>query len=285
MPAKYLMLDDRGVIAVRGAEARDLLQRIITNDMDRLSPGQAIYAALLTPQGKYLFDFFVVQDGEGFLLDCERARAGDLLKRLRLYRLRAAVELQDESEECSIVALYDVDAPSDYPEFYSDPRADGLGLRSILPRAKVADFVRDLLPGNTAEYEALRIDLAVPDGSRDFDIDKSVPLEMNFEELNGVDFDKGCFIGQEVTARMKHRSLIRKRLVPVAIDGPVPAEGSDITLAGRVIGQLRSVAGQNGLALIRLDHLTDATEPPEADGARLLPYAPDWADFDLPSFD
>ncbi len=283
MSKSYAILDDRGVLAVAGAEARDFLQGLISNDVTKAGPGRAVYAALLTPQGKFLHDFFLVEHGEHLLLDCEGARLDDLLRRLTLYRLRAKVTLEDFSEKYLVAALMGGNAIG--PEFrdgvaFADPRLAAMGGRAILPR----QGAREALEGagfeavEAAEYDRLRLANALPDGSRDLVVEKSILLESGFEELNGVDFEKGCFVGQELTARTKYRALIRKRLMRVDVDGPLPAPGTPIMLGDRKAGEMRSGRDGTAIALIRLERLEEAGgEPLTAGEARITPVKPAWA--------
>ncbi len=296
----YLDLTDRGLIAVGGSDARDFLQNLVSNDISRVTPTRAVYAALLTPQGKYLFDFFVVQLGETLLLDCEAARRDDLIRRLSMYRLRADVSLDapgDAADDSLTVAAFhgaaalaalDLDAEPgtaralDGGLVYVDPRLASLGARAILPRetleavAEAAGFSA----GEAAGYDAMRLALGVPDGSRDLEVEKSVLLENGFDELHGVDWDKGCYIGQEITARTHYRGLVKKRLVPVAVDGPLPAAGTKVMQDGREAGIMRSGRGGAALALLRIDAVERAgagEAPLTAGEARLEPKLPAWA--------
>ncbi len=288
----FILLETRALISVSGSEAGDFLQRIITNDVDRLASGEGRYAALLTPQGKYLFDFFVIRWDDGFLLDCEAERAGALMKRLKIYRLRADVTLGEVSTDFAVAAIFGGEAAVALKDgiIFADPRAAALDRRAILPRdgARAALAALGLEALDMAEYESRRIALAVPDGSRDFEPEKSGLLEMNVEELNGVDFSKGCFVGQEVTARTKHRALVRKRLLPVRLVGAAPEPGARITADGSEVGAMRSAQGDHGLALMRLDRLQAAADKgltPMAGETKVLPRAPAWADFQVPTFD
>lgn len=283
MSKSYAILDDRGVLAVAGAEARDFLQGLISNDVTKAGPGRAVYAALLTPQGKFLHDFFLVEHGEHLLLDCEGARLDDLLRRLTLYRLRAKVTLEDFSEKYLVAALMGGNAAE--PEFrdgvaFADPRLAAMGGRAILPRqgARAALEGAGFEAVEAAEYDRLRLANALPDGSRDLVVEKSILLESGFEELNGVDFEKGCFIGQELTARTKYRALIRKRLMRVDVDGPLPAPGTPIMLGDRKAGEMRSGRDGTAIALIRLERLEEAGgEPLTAGEARITPVKAAWA--------
>tara|TARA_R110001592_G_scaffold126059_6_gene336610 strand:+ start:3469 stop:4368 length:900 start_codon:yes stop_codon:yes gene_type:complete len=288
----YVVLEDRGVLAISGDDARTFLQGLISNDINKVSATHAIHAALLTPQGKYLHDFFITEaPGGGLLMDCERARLEDLAKRLKLYKLRAKVTIEDQSDAWLVAALPggtgtpDADAGAaavkDGGVLYTDPRLAALGARAILP-ADSADATLTglgLSAGDRAAYDLLRLDLGVPDGSRDMVVDKSILLESGFDELNGVDWKKGCYMGQELTARTKYRGLIKKRLLPVEIEGALPEAGTPITLDGKEVGEVRSTAaagsGGRGLALIRLEHLEAG--PFEAAGAKVTPRKPDWA--------
>ena len=285
MNKSYAILDDRGVLAVAGAEARDFLQGLISNDVAKAGPGRAVYAALLTPQGKFLHDFFLVEHGEHLLLDCEAARLDDLLRRLTLYRLRAKVTLEDFSAEYLVAALMGENAAGS--EFrdgvaFVDPRLATMGGRAILPR----EGAREVLEAagydaaEAADYDRLRLANALPDGSRDLVVEKSILLESGFEELNGVDFEKGCFIGQELTARTKYRALIRKRLMRVDVDGPLPAPGTPIMLGTKEAGEMRSGRDGTAIALIRLERLEEAgAEPLTAGEARITPVKPAWAEY------
>ena len=276
----YLLPSDRGLIAASGADAKGFLQDLITNDVDRASGANAIYAALLTPQGKYLFDFIVARIGADLLLDCEASRRDDLIKRLSMYRLRAKVTIEPAGG-LAVAVLYGdgtLDALDLDPEpgkgrdfgggiVFVDPRLPSLGARAILPAEGAAEAIEALgfAAGAVGDYEALRIGLGVPDASRDLEIERSALLESGFEELNGIDWDKGCFIGQELTARTRYRGLVKRRLVPVEVDGPLPEPGTPIEQDGSKAGTLRSGRDGIALALLRLD----AVERFETDGATL----------------
>jgi folate-binding protein YgfZ len=282
----HLPLAERGILAISGEPARDFLQGLITNDIHKVSPSRAIYAALLTPQGKFLHDFFIVEHKDRFLLDCDAERMPDLIKRLTMYRMRSKVDITDESDKWDVGAMLPVgemDAPGTAKTrfdgvSYVDPRHAGLGERTIRLVDEDDTFPIDVAQQekNRADYEAIRIALGIPDTGSDLIADKSMPLESGFDELHGVDFEKGCYVGQEVTARMKHRNLVKKRLFPVAIDGDVPA--GTIVKSGEVdAGELRSAMNGRGIALLRLDLAEKAGLM--ADGAAITPEKPDWAEF------
>ncbi|MGE0254429.1 MAG: folate-binding protein YgfZ [Alphaproteobacteria bacterium] len=286
MGGRWTMLDGRGAVRVDGPDARDFLQRVITQDLGRVGPEQAAWGALLTPQGKFLHEFFLVEHDGALLLDGEAPRCGDLAQRLSRYRLRARVTVAPEPA-FAVAAAWGDGAPAalGLPAIrgaarvfaggvaFNDPRHDGLGARVLAPRAGLATALvaAGLAEADPAGWDAVRLACGVPDGSRDLEIDRSVLLEANFDLLDGIDWSKGCYIGQEVTARTRYRGLLKRRLVGVAIDGPTPPPGTPVTLDGREIGEMRSAAGGRGLALLRLDALAGAAGAPLAAGpARLV---------------
>ena len=281
---KFVVLADRGVLAIGGPERASFLQGVISNDTTKIGPERAIYAALLTAQGKYLHDFILVEHDEAIWLDGEAARLADLKRRLTMYRLRAKVTI-DEQADLAVAAIFG-GAATDEPGaaetlgdgvMLIDPRLAALGARAILRRDTIRATLRDrgAVEGDFAGYDRLRLELGVPDGSRDLALDKSILLESGFEELNGVDWNKGCYIGQELTARTKYRGLIKKRLFPVRIDGPAPEAGDIITLDGHEAGEMRSSRDGVGLALLRLEAVAGGGAL-IAGNARILPVTPDW---------
>jgi folate-binding protein YgfZ len=264
----FAVLDDRAVLAVTGPDRRSFLQGLVSNDVEKVGPQAARYAALLTAQGKYLHDFVMVERDEAIWLDAEAARLADLQRRLSLYRLRAKVTL-DERPDLAVAAAFGdgvlaavgfVEEPGIARPFgagvaFVDPRLPALGVRIILPRAEMQPQLTEAGFTETefAEYDRLRLALGVPDGSRDLVVDKSILLEARFDELNGIDWDKGCYVGQELTARTRYRGLVKRRLMPVAIDGPAPPPGTIVMLDGREVGEMRSSRDGHGLALLRLE--------------------------------
>jgi len=286
----FAILENRGVLAVSGPDRRLFLQGIVSNDVEKLSRDCALYAALLTAQGKYLHDFIMVEDGETIWLDAEAARLGDLRRRLAIYRLRAKVEIA-ERPELAVAAVFGAGALAalglaDEPgELHSldggivlvDPRLAQLGARAILPRDRLRPTLAalGLAEADFSSWDRHRLTLGIPDGSGDLVPDKSMLLEAGFDELHGVDWQKGCYVGQELTARTKYRGLIKKRLFPVRIDGPAPAPGTMITAEGRDAGEMRSSREGQGLALLRLDAVGDG-RPLLAVDATLVPVRPDW---------
>ena len=280
----YVHLDDRGVLALGGTDARDFLQGLVSNDLRLLSPEHAIYAALLTPQGKYLFDFIVfAHDGE-IWLDVEAARSEELLRKLTMYRLRAKVTIEDRSATLKVLAVLDPQAdpesqrgdarPWEGGAIAVDPRLAALGARAIVPASRLPSLAIEALPRE--RYETLRLALGVAESSTDLIVQKSLLLESNFVELAGVSFDKGCYVGQELTARTKYRALVRKRLLPVAVEGPLPQPGTPLLLAGREAGEMRSGLGGRGIALVRLEALGQGMPVLEAGQSRVTPEWPEW---------
>jgi folate-binding protein YgfZ len=258
MHKKATHLDDRGVISVSGADAAGFLQGLLTNDVERLEPREARYAALLTPQGKILFDMIVVRaegDEPSYLIDCAEAQAADLAKRLGFYKLRARVRIADESAGRAVAAVWGGDPLiAAGGLLYADPRDPRLGFRAILPRATAAALGSE----HASEYEGLRIAVGAPKGGLDFPYGDAFPHDANFDLLHGVDFDKGCYVGQEVVSRMKHRGAARKRVARVRLAGPPPAPGTPVLDRELSVGALGSSSGREALALLRLDRAEDA---------------------------
>ena len=265
---RLALLPDRGVIAVAGDDRVSFLQGLVSKDVAEVAPGRAVWAALLTPQGKWLADFLILAEGERLLLDCERAQAPMLVQRLMRYRLRARVELHDLSGALHVHVAWDgvPDLPADVIAA-PDPRLAAAGWRIVADR---------VLPSTAgaADWDAYRITLGLPDGSRDLEAEKTVLLEAGFDELHGVSWSKGCYMGQELTARTKYRGLVKRRLVPVAIEGGPAAPGTPILRDGAEAGVLRSVAGGMGMALLRL--AGPGGGPLTCGTARLLPRPPSW---------
>jgi folate-binding protein YgfZ len=290
--AKIAVLPDRGVVRVAGEDAEKLLQGVITNDVDLLATQAAIHAALLTPQGKILFEFFVAKAAkDAFLLETGRGEAPGLAKRLAMYKLRAKATIEDVSDAYRVLALWGA-SPHNPGETagsvsFLDPRLPALGLR-ILAEAGFADDVASASNGMDAtaeEYHAHRVALGVPEGGKDYVLGDTFPHEADMDQLGGASFSKGCFVGQEVVSRMQHRAQVRKRVVLVEAAGPGELRtGAEITTGAAVIGKVGSVAGRRALAMLRLDRAAEAKakgEPLMADGVEIVLRKPDWANFDL----
>ena len=284
MSGRIAELTRRGVVRVGGPEARPFLDALVTTDMDRAVAEGAAYGALLSPQGKILFDFIVFADGDHFLFDLPRGLAADFVRRLGLYRLRAKVEIADLSEERIVVAAWGSDAAPilDGP-VARDPRLPALGFRAVVPPG--ADMAADHEEATEADYDAHRIALGIPEGGIDFAFGDTFPHDAAMDQLGGVAFAKGCYVGQEVVSRMQHRGIARRRVVVVRGDG-LAAPGTPVTAGERPVGTLGSSAGGSGLALLRLDRTREALDakvPLMAGGAPLEPAIPAWASFDWPS--
>ena len=256
--AKSALLPNRSVVRVSGEDAEKLLQGIITSDMELLAGRPAIHAALLTPQGKILFEFFVARSSSGFLLDTAKGQAANLVKRLIMYKLRAKVDIRETGAEHVVMAVWgdDPQGPGGTGGAVSfpDPRLPELGLRVLAETQSTTDIAAATngMDADAQDYHAHRIALGVPEGGKDYAFGDTFPHEANLDLLHGVSFSKGCFVGQEVVSRMQHRSTARKRIVIVEGSAPLQS-GSEIIAGPATIGTIGSVAGNRGLALVRLD--------------------------------
>ncbi len=262
--SKLAHLPGRAVIEISGEDRVAFLQGLVSNDVAVAAPGRAVWAAMLSPQGKWLADFFILSDGERLLLDCEAAQAPGLAQKLSRFRLRSKVAVQ-------VVPLHVYaawDGRPDVPGVVApDPRLLDAGWRVL------ADSE---LPTNAdaAEWDLHRLALGLPDGSRDLEADKTVLLEAGFDELGGLSWTKGCYMGQELTARTKYRGLLKRRLVPVRVEGPLPEPGTPVLRDGKEVGAMRSGRGSRGLAVLRLEAIGDTALA--CGDALLLPEPPTW---------
>lgn len=288
----YVILEDRGIIGITGDDRIKFLQGLVSNDMRKVTWDCAIHAAFLTPQGKYLHDFFAVQNGNELWLDCERARLPDLMKRLSLYKVRSKINLHDLSGELMVIAVIGVGCcafiglggpsghamPFNQGVAFIDPRFRKMGARVILPRGNVQMTFNNVgcALGSREHYDILRIKFGLPDGSRDLTVEKAILLENGFAEMGSIDWNKGCYIGQELTARMKHRNLIKKRLIPVKVKGSLPVTGTPLMQNGKEIGEIKSGSGTWALALLRLDAL-EKDAPIRAGKVTIIPHKSEWA--------
>ena len=265
---KAAFLPDRGVVKVSGEGARDFLNGLVTTDVALLRPGLGRFGALLTPQGKITADFLITEapsgHGGGFLIDCPRALAQALADKLGFYKLRAKVAVENLSDSLGVLAAWDVDfaiKPGLKPDLaFADPRSAVLGWRILVP-AELAQKVADLIGADlvdSAAYDAHRIASGIPRGGLDFTYGDAFPHETNMDRLQGVDFDKGCYVGQEVVSRMQHRGTARTRTVRIVLEDFSPEPGTAILAGDKVVGTIGSTAGHNGLALIRTDRAADA---------------------------
>ncbi|MCJ7528059.1 MAG: folate-binding protein YgfZ [Methyloceanibacter sp.] len=278
------LLASRSVLRVGGAEARKYLQGLITNDIGKAQGAVAIHAGLLSPQGKILFDFFALGAGDGFLIDVAQEKAAELLKRLVFYRLRAQVEITEEPSLAVAAAWGGTPRLPEGAMLYADPRLSELGFRILVPKGTQAAEL-GCAPAPGEDYHAFRISLGVPEGGLDYGFGDAFPHEALFDQLNGVDFKKGCYVGQEVVARMQFRGTARKRIVPVEGETSLPAPGAGIEADGMPIGTIGSVNGASGLALIRLDRAEEALARGKTlttGGVKITLRRPAFARFEVP---
>jgi folate-binding protein YgfZ len=292
---------ERGLIAVVGEDRQVFLQGLISNDTAKIAGDRAIYATLLTAQGRFLFDLFIAAQPGGngadrYLVDCAADRRVDLVKRLSMYRLRAKVTVADVDADWCVAVLFGAGAAQAVglsPQAgaatafgdgiaYVDPRLAELGVRLILPRANAAEVLGSLKAADDVSgghYQHLRATLGVPDAAQELVPEKSIPLENGMDELNAIDWQKGCYMGQELTARTRYRGLVRKRLLPVRISGPAPEPGTPLLLGDKEMGEMRSVIGDGtrGFAMVRLEALAPGATPEfNAGPAKVSPEVPGW---------
>jgi folate-binding protein YgfZ len=288
---KAALLAERGVVKVVGDDARKLLNGLLTTDIGKVSPEHATFAALLTPQGKVMVDMIVAEapaeDGGGFFLDCPRALAPTLTDRLNFYKLRARVLIEDLSEVLGVMAVWDGTGATEYGLCYADPRLAALGMRCMLPPhlagEAAADLGAELVEGT--HYDAHRITLGTPRGGLDFNYNDAFPHEADMDQLGGIDFEKGCYVGQEVVSRVEHRGTARKRVVPVTFADFGPEAGVAVKVGEIEVGVMGSSTLGRGLAMLHLGRIGDALaagNPIMSGGIALTPEKPAWARFDWP---
>lgn len=282
----YAILLKRRLLFLTGEDTEGFLQGLITNDIGRLSQGQMLYSALLSPQGKFLHDFFITRWRGGYWIDCNASRMDDLRQRLMLYRLRAKVTIEHAVDDMGVAALWKGDTPPAMVDadmlVAVDPRLPELGLRAIGSKAAMSGWCekQGMVKADDSAYEAWRIRHAVPDGAQDMVADKSLIMQFGYEQLHGVDFKKGCYVGQEVTARSKFRGSLRKSLYAVqAESGILPPAGTDIRAGEALVGTMCSSAGGSGLAVLRVPDLEKAAGsgfPLRAGDVVLTARLPEW---------
>jgi folate-binding protein YgfZ len=288
---KAALLPERGVVKIAGDDARKFLNGLITSDAAKIDPRHAAFAALLTPQGKIIADFIVAQaesaEGGGFFLDCPRALAPTLVARFNFYKLRAKVIIEDLSDVLGVMAIWDGTGRCEYGLCYADPRLAELGWRCMLSPHRVSEAAAGIGAelADAAAYEAHRIALAIPRGGLDFSYGDAFPHETDMDQLGGIDFAKGCFVGQEVVSRMEHRGIARTRVIAVRFEGFAPEPGAPVSAGQKSIGTLGSTAHGRGLAMLRLDRLGEALAAGDAvtaGGVELQAVRPAWARFSFP---
>lgn len=292
----FVPLAGRGGLRISGEDARTFLQGLISNDITHVSRQQTIWAAFLTPQGRYLHDFFVCELDGTLLLEGEAARLSDLKRRLSMYRLRSRVSIEEVGPAMAVWALggdgaaeavglaggqAGTTAPLGGGVVFVDPRLAAMGPRTLLPAQTGEAILQDhgFAAGDVGAYDAQRIALGLPDGSRDILVGKSLLLEVGFDELGGIDWDKGCYLGQELTARTRWRGLVKRRLLPMRVEGQLPAPGTPVVVDEKEVGEVRSGADGWAMAVLRLDSLPAirAAGGVVVGSARLLPEPPEWA--------
>lgn len=281
---KSAFLPDRGVIKVAGEDARNFLNGLVTTDLDKLNPGLGRFGALLTPQGKIIVDFLITEapagHGGGFLIDCPKALADGLATKLKFYKLRAKVTVDNLSNDLGVLAAWDGQLAAQPDLAFADPRNAELGTRILVPedlKQKLSDLIGAELV-DAADYEAHRIALGVPRGGLDFMYSDAFPHETNMDRLAGVDFDKGCYVGQEVVSRMQHRGTARTRSVKVLLEDSSPEAGVSVMAGDKSVGTMGSSAQGKGIALVRIDRVADALDagqPLTAGGLALKLAEPD----------
>lgn len=289
------LLPDRGIVEAQGPDATEFLQDLVTNDVEPEQPGEAAFAALLTPQGRILFDFFILRRAEqSYWIDCAKAQAADLVKRLTLYKLRAKITITDRSDELAAAAAWgacDGLADTAILAAYADPRYAPLGRRLIVKADAAAGIAGRLgaAEASEADYTAMRIAAAMPQGGVDYIYGEAFPHEASFDDIHGVDFGKGCYVGQEVVARMHHLGTAKTRVAGVELDGAAgdagPLSGREILAGEMPVGRLGSVDGSRGIAIVRLDRAAEALAsgtPLNAGGATLRLTQPPWARYQVP---
>lgn len=284
------LLPDRGLIEVRGPEAAGFLQGLVTNDVERAHAGEAVFAGLLTPQGKILFDFLIyVRDAESYWIDCEKPYVGGLAKRLSMYRLRAKVEIADRSAELAVGAAWGDEPREGNDAFiaaYADPRYAPLGERIILKHSASEPANLALSSSGETAYHSHRISLAVPQGGLDYAFGETFPHEACYDDLHGVDFNKGCYIGQEVVSRMHHRGTAKTRIAALSASAPLDGGGAEIRAGNVPVGTIGSMDGKRGIAMIRLDRVEDAVQkgtPLRVGDITVSVRRPPWASYQVPS--
>jgi len=288
---KAALLPDRGVVKVAGEDARTFLHGLVSANILTLSPGAARFGALLSPQGKIFADFIITEApasaGGGFFLDAPRDLANPLVDKLNLYKLRSRLVAENLSDVLGVLAGWNGTGTTGIGLSYADPRLPALGLRVMLPPHRATDAIAELGAAavDADEYEAHRIALGIPRGGSDFKYADAFPHEADMDQLGGIDFTKGCYVGQEVVSRMEHRGIARTRILPVRYRGAAPQLGEPIMSGQRQIGTMGSASSGHGLALLRIDRVADALkegEPLVAAGIVVEPMKPDWAHFAVP---
>lgn len=282
---QFCELTDRTLLNINGPDAISFLHGLVTCDVENLKTGEITFGALLSPQGKILFDFFVIKSVDGYMLDIDKSMCDDFLHKLKFYKLRADIEISKAADKTKVFAVFG-DAPENMLKIVMDgicvpdPRLDKLGLRAYINRIPV-----DYLVVEPDEYVALRNVHGMPSGGTDFIFGDAFPHEALMDQFGGVDFKKGCYIGQEVVSRMQHRGTARKRFISVTSDVNMPDIGTEIVVNGKTVGKIASKFGKNAIALIRLDQAGAAVKNNEtilAGSTAVKLHLQEWVNFDWP---
>lgn len=244
----YTLLTERSITRISGEDRFKFLQGLLSNDVNKLTPNEGIYACMLTPQGKYFADFFLYLDGESILLDIPAIRQEDILKKLNIYKLRSAVTIAPCSEYQVVSFLSELKAP----EVFIDPRSKNLGMRGFIHESNLAELTKDMQNDQDA-YDLARINNFIAEGEKDLIFEKSFLLEYGLDQLNAIDYNKGCYVGQELVARTHHRGVIRKQIVQVESQNKLPESGTEIYADEKKLGVICSSVNNKGLALIRTE--------------------------------
>ncbi|TIT22677.1 MAG: folate-binding protein YgfZ [Mesorhizobium sp.] len=275
----FASLRDRALVSVSGPDAEHFLQNILTTDLDALGSSEAKPGALLTPQGKILFDFLISRAGENaFRLECRAETADDFMRRLTLYKLRAKVQI-GKLDQPVVTVLWESDSTAS--QFESAPFADARFVDAIVKRF----YDGTAEGGDLAAWQAFRIAHGIAESGADYQLGDAFPHDVLLDEIGGVGFKKGCYVGQEVVSRMQHRGTARRRVLIVSAERPLPTSGAELTVEGRPVGTLGSTAGRTGLAIARIDRVKaalDAGLPILADDVAVSLAIPSWAKFSFP---
>jgi folate-binding protein YgfZ len=275
----FALLKDRTLVSVSGPDAETFLQNIVTTDLDTLAAGHAKPGALLTPQGKILFDFLISRAGENaFRLECRTDTADDFVRRLTLYRLRAKVEIA-KGDQALVTVAWGSDSTAS--QFNSTPVADARFLDAVVSRFHGSNDGG----GDPAAWQAFRIAHGIAESGTDYQLGDAFPHDVLLDETGGIGFKKGCYVGQEVVSRMQHRGTARRRVLIASAERPLPVSGTELTVEGRPVGTLGSNAGTTGLAIARIDRVKaalDAGQPIMADDVAVSLAIPAWAKFRFP---
>jgi len=270
---------NRAVLLGEGEDLYPFLQGLLTNDIYQLKSRPAIYTALLSAQGKFMFDFFLFKHGEKIFIDCPAESKEQLKMLFDRYKMRAKVNIQDVSDTYGVYTIHDRESldpiENDESALVSiDPRYEGLGWRAILKTRAVPP------ESDLNEYDHLRLSLGIPEAGKDMIPEKAIPLECGLDQLNAISWDKGCYLGQELTARVYYRGELRKRFLPVKILGSMPtSEHPEVKKGDQAVGTLYSRNKDIGIARLRMDEIKEAlegTQPLSCESAELIPYKPDW---------